>query len=51
VNPFRILEAAGCDEIPMEMVSIYLGMRIGFNLYENSRHEREVLASMLKDAR
>jgi hypothetical protein len=35
----------------MEMVSIYLGMPIGFNRYENSKHGQNVLASMLEDAR
>jgi hypothetical protein len=39
----------------MKMFSIYLGMPIGFNRYENSKHGQEVfpcrLGSMLDDAR
>jgi hypothetical protein len=51
MNPFYIQGEAGLDEIPMEFVSIYLGMPIGFNRQENSKHGQEVLASMLEDAR
>jgi hypothetical protein len=50
MNPFYVKGTAGMDEIPMEMVSIYLGMPIGFNRYENSKLGKEVLASMLEDA-
>jgi hypothetical protein len=50
MNPFYIKGVAGMDEIPMEMVSICLGMPIGFNRYEKSKHGQEVLASMLEGA-
>jgi hypothetical protein len=51
LNPFYVDTPDGDEEIPMEMVSVYLGMTIGFNRYENSKHEQEVLASMLEDPR
>jgi hypothetical protein len=51
MNPFFIRGTAGYDEIPMEMVSIYLGTPIRFNRYENSRHKQEVLTSILEDTR
>jgi hypothetical protein len=35
----------------MEIVSIYLGMPIGFNQFENKKHGQEVLASMMEDVR
>jgi hypothetical protein len=50
-NPFFIRKTAGYNEIPMEMVSFYLEMPIGFNLYQNSKHGQEVFVSMLEDAR
>jgi hypothetical protein len=51
MNPFWIKGANGYEQVPMEMVSIFLGMPIGFNRYENSKHGQNVLASMLEDAR
>jgi hypothetical protein len=42
---------SGDDEIPMEIVSIYRGMPIGFKRYENTKHGQEVLASMMEDAK
>jgi hypothetical protein len=51
MNPFFIQGETDYDEIPMEMVSIYLGIPIGFNRYENTKHGQEVLRSMLEDAR
>jgi hypothetical protein len=51
MNPFWIKGAKGYEQVPMEMVSVYLGMPIGFNRYENSKHGQEVLASTLEDAR
>jgi hypothetical protein len=50
MNPFFIRGEVGYDEIPMEMVSIHLGMPIGFNRYENTKHGQEVLSSMMEDA-
>jgi hypothetical protein len=38
MNPFYIQGTTRYDEIPMEFVSIYLGMPIGLNRYENSKH-------------
>jgi hypothetical protein len=51
MHPFWIKGEHGYDQVPMEMVSIYLGMPIGFNRYENSKHGQKVLANMLEDAR
>jgi hypothetical protein len=51
MNPFWIKGEKGYDQVPMEMVSIYLGMPIGFNRYEKTKHGQEVLANMLEDAR
>jgi hypothetical protein len=41
----------GDEEIRMELVSIYLGIPIGFNRFENTKHGQEVLASIIRDAR
>jgi hypothetical protein len=49
-KPFYIRTELGDEEIPMEIVAIYLGMRIGFNNYENTKHGQAVLASMMEDA-
>jgi hypothetical protein len=35
----------------MEIVSIYLGMPIGFNKFENKKHGQKVLASMMEDVK
>jgi hypothetical protein len=35
----------------MEIVSIYLGIPIGFNKQENMKHGEEVLASMMEDVK
>jgi hypothetical protein len=35
----------------MEIVWIYLGMPIGFNKFESSKHGQEVLASVMEDVR
>jgi hypothetical protein len=51
MNPLHIRGTAGYNEIPMDVVSICLGMPIGFNRWENSKHVQEVLASMLDHAR
>jgi hypothetical protein len=37
-GPFYIHTDLGDKEIPMEIVSIYLGMPIGFNKSENTKH-------------
>jgi hypothetical protein len=50
-DPFYIFTEKGVEEIPMEIVSIYLGMPIGFNKFENKKHGEEVLASMMEDVR
>jgi hypothetical protein len=50
-TPFYIHTEAVAEEIPMEIVSIYLWMPIGFNKYENTKHWQEVLASMMEDVR
>jgi hypothetical protein len=50
-NPFWIHTDLGDEEIPMEIVSIYLGIPIGFNKFENTKHGQEVLASMMEDVR
>jgi hypothetical protein len=42
-QPFYIHTDAGEEEIPKEIVSMYLGMPIGFNKFENSKHGQEVL--------
>jgi hypothetical protein len=51
MNPFYTRGETGHDEIPMEMVSMYLGMPIGLNRYENSNPGQEVLASVIEEAR
>jgi hypothetical protein len=51
MNPLWIKGEHGYDQVPMEMVSIYLGMLIGFSRYENPKHGQEVLENMLEDAR
>jgi hypothetical protein len=50
-NPFFIHTDFREEEIPMEIVSISLGMPIGSNRFENSKHEQKVLASVMEDAR
>jgi hypothetical protein len=50
-DPFYIHRDLGDQEIPMEIVSIYLGMPIGFNKFEGTKHGQEVLVSMMEDAR
>jgi hypothetical protein len=50
-DPFYIHTEKGAEEIPTEIVSIYLGMPIGFNKYENMKHGQEVLASMMEDVK
>jgi hypothetical protein len=50
-NPFHVHTEAGEEEIPMEIVSIYQGMPIGFNKQENTKHGQEVLASMMEDVK
>jgi hypothetical protein len=51
MNLFWIKGENGYDQVAMEMVSIYLGIPIGFDSYENSKQGREVLANMLEDVR
>jgi hypothetical protein len=48
---FYIHTDVGDEGIPMEIVSICLGMPIGFNKFENTKHCQEVLASMMEDVR
>jgi hypothetical protein len=50
-DPFYIHTEKGAEEMPMEIVSIYLGMPIGFNRFENKKNRQEVLASMMEDVR
>jgi hypothetical protein len=50
-DPFYIHTEKGAEEIPMEIVSIYLGMPIGFNKFENKKHGQEALASMMEDVK
>jgi hypothetical protein len=42
-EPFVIHTDVGEEEIPMYIVSIYLGMPVGFNRYENAKHRQEIL--------
>jgi hypothetical protein len=51
MNQFWIKGEHGYDQVPMEMVSVYLGMPIGFSRHENTKHGQKVLANMSEDAR
>jgi hypothetical protein len=50
-EPFFIRTELGDGEIPMEIVSIYFGMPLGFHKYENTKHRQEMLASVMEDAK